>query len=53
MKFLWQRSEIQIVSIFAHNYTLARQERLYPYMCLYVSKCVFVFEKNELFAFTL
>ena len=38
MKFLWQRSKIQIASSLAHKQTLVRQERLYiffPQMCFY------------------
>ena len=38
MKFLWQESKTQIVLIFAHKYTLVRQERLcifFPQICCY------------------
>ena len=48
MKFLWQESKIQIVSIFARKQTLARQERL----CIFSSNVFcFVFEKKRTFRF--
>ena len=43
IKFLWQGSKIQIVSSFAHEWTLVRQERL----CIFFLKCVFFPRKTN------
>ena len=47
MKFLWQGSKIQIVSIFPHKLTLVRQERL----CIFFLKCFFNFRQKQTFHF--
>ena len=43
IKFLWQGSKIQIVSIFAHKQILVRQERL----CIFVPQTCFYFHPPE------
>ena len=47
MKFLWQGSKIQIVSIFAHKQTLVRQERL----CIFFHQICFYFREKRTFRF--
>ena len=47
MKFLWQGSKTQIVSIFAHKQTLVRQERL----CIFFHQICFYFREKRTFRF--
>ena len=47
MKFLWQGSKTQIVSIFAHKQTLVRQERL----CIFFPQMYFNFREKRTFRF--
>ena len=47
MKFSWQESKTQIVSIFAHKQTLVRQERL----CIFFPQMYFNFREKRTFRF--
>ena len=49
MKFLWEESKIQIVSIFAHNQTLVRKERLFNFF----PQIYFNFREKRTFRFHL